>query len=135
MDHTAFIRHVQHEAGVPRPDAERAVRATLQTLGERISPAEASDIAAQLPREVSPALRDAGGPQPFDVQEFLRRMADRCGVTAGPVAEGRALAVFAALGSAITPAELGDLASELPEDFERLLAAARARRAQVRTPE
>ena len=52
MDYEHFITTVQHEAGVSKDEAERAVGATLTTLAERISGGEANDIAKQLPSEL-----------------------------------------------------------------------------------
>lgn len=37
MDHDAFVDAVMQAAGIDRDEAERTVRATLTTRGERIS--------------------------------------------------------------------------------------------------
>jgi uncharacterized protein (DUF2267 family) len=50
MKHDAFIGQVQHHARLDsRGAAERATRATLETLAERLAGGEANDLAAQLP--------------------------------------------------------------------------------------
>jgi uncharacterized protein (DUF2267 family) len=128
MNYATFIETVEHEAGAPRADAERAVRATLKTLGERLSGGESRDIAAQLPPEVRPFLEDGVDAQAFDAEEFVRRVARREG-TPPATAARHARAVFAALGRAVTRDELEDMASELPRDFSGFLEAAAARRA------
>jgi uncharacterized protein (DUF2267 family) len=48
-----YIRRVEDRAGggLDQEGAELAIRATLATLAERISAKEASDLAAQLPKE------------------------------------------------------------------------------------
>lgn len=52
MDHDEFIGQVQHRARLSsRGDAQTAVRATLETLAERLAGGEPSDLAAQLPDE------------------------------------------------------------------------------------
>ncbi len=45
MKHDEFIGRVQHYARLPsRGDAERATRATLETLGERLAGGEPKDL-------------------------------------------------------------------------------------------
>jgi uncharacterized protein (DUF2267 family) len=126
MNAKQFLSTVEQEGHIPRPDAERATRATLTTLAERLSAGEARDVAEQLPSELRPWLTSEGGPEPFHVDEFLRRVAEREQVDP-TTAERHARAVMAALGHAVSPDELHDMASELPKDFEPLLAVAKPR--------
>ncbi len=50
MKYDEFISQVQRRANLAsREEAERATRATLETLGERLAGGEAKDLAAQLP--------------------------------------------------------------------------------------
>jgi uncharacterized protein (DUF2267 family) len=119
--YTGFIQTIERDAALPPPDAERAARATLQTLGERISGGEAHDIAERLPDEVAPWIDNENRPEPFDLAEFLRRVAEREGVPDTELASQHARAVFAALGATIGHDELHDMASELPKDFEGLV--------------
>ena len=133
VDYEHFIATVQHEAGIPEKQAERAVAATLATLAERISGGEAEDIAKQLPTELRRLLADGSNAQAFDLEEFVRRVADREGVTLDS-AEQHARAVFSALGRAVTHDEIADMASELPKDFEPLVTAAESRPAPADPP-
>jgi uncharacterized protein (DUF2267 family) len=126
VDYSSFIEKVEQEANAPREDAERAARATLETLGERISAGEAEDIAQQLPEELRPVLIRGRDPQPFDVGEFVHRVAMREGVKE-PVAKEHARAVFAALGWVVSPKEIDDMAAQLPDNFHDLVTAARLR--------
>jgi uncharacterized protein (DUF2267 family) len=114
-----FIETVEREGAVGRAEAERAARATLLTLGERISAGEARDIAAQLPRELRDLL-GGNGPQGFSAEEFLQRVQ---AIERVPImdAEAHVRAVFAALRAAIDDEELADLASELPRPLEDFL--------------
>lgn len=75
MDHEAIITVVQQAAGADCEHAERMVRATLQTIAERISVGAARKLAAQLPTELAPWLGSDVRSEPFDVDEFLRRVA------------------------------------------------------------
>jgi uncharacterized protein (DUF2267 family) len=126
IGYDTFVATVEREAHAPRPEAERAVRATLQTLAERISSGEAHDIAEQLPPPLRPLLDSDGDAEPFTLAEFLRRVAEREGVQDLTTAEQHAAAVFAALGAAVTRDEIHDMASELPREYAPLVAAAEA---------
>jgi uncharacterized protein (DUF2267 family) len=121
LDGAGFLSRVQRDAGLSGPAAERAVRATLETLGERLSSGQARDLAAQLPGALGSLVANDSNAQAFDLSEFVRRVADREG-TDPATAERHARAVFAALGRAVSADELADLASELPKDFDGLLA-------------
>jgi uncharacterized protein (DUF2267 family) len=120
MDYERFLTIVQGAAGVTPESAERAIRATLQTLAERIGADEARDLAGQLAPEVAPWLATTSGPEGFDVDEFLARVAARQGTDVA-TAEAHAQAVFAALGQAVGADELDDLAAELSADYRPLL--------------
>jgi uncharacterized protein (DUF2267 family) len=112
---------VQQAAGVSREHAEHATRATLQTLGERITRGEAEDIAAFLPRELRDDLTSVPEPaEGFSLDEFVRRVADREDVDEA-TARRDVQAVFAALAIAVTPGELRDLTAQLSRDFDSLL--------------
>jgi uncharacterized protein (DUF2267 family) len=115
-----LIELAQQAARVDYETAERAVQATLQTLGERLSVGEARDLAEQLPPGAAAWLASERHSQPMDVEEFLRRVAEREGVDVG-TAIRHARAVFAALARAVEPRELRDVASELPMEFQPLL--------------
>lgn len=88
MQHDEFIGQVQHRAQLAsRGEAERATRATLETLGERIPGGLATNLAGQLPEEISEHLyrmlpfgiEDAPGER-FDATEFITRVASRATV-------------------------------------------------------
>jgi uncharacterized protein (DUF2267 family) len=120
MDDHEFLRIVQQTARISHEEAERATRATLQTLADRITAGEARDLAEQLPPRIAAWVATTSAAQRFDLDEFLRRVAEREGVDPER-AERDAAAVFAALGRAVSPQELADVAAELPKDFARLL--------------
>jgi uncharacterized protein (DUF2267 family) len=132
MHYATFITTVEQLAGISREEAERAVEATLGTLAERISRGEAEDIATFLPREIRHLLTSTSEPaQRFDVAEFVRLVAEREGVD-DATARDHARAVFAALGVAVAPGELRDMAAQLPRDFEEFLRAAGLGRERAR---
>ena len=120
MDHDTFIELVADEAAVPRTDAERAVQATLQTLGERIAREEARQLAAQLPPEIAPWIATMTPAERFEADEFVRRVAQRTG---GALHTTRRLvaAVLDALSRSVSREEWDDMAAELPSSFTPLL--------------
>jgi hypothetical protein len=77
MDYDRFITIVERATGVSREAAERATRATLQTLADRISKEEALDLVEELSPELAPAMFTDGPAEGFDVDEFIRRVAER----------------------------------------------------------
>ncbi|MEO3751975.1 DUF2267 domain-containing protein [Streptomyces sp. B6B3] len=87
MEHDEFIGQVQARARLDsRGAAESASRASLETLGERITPTLAEHVAAQLPREIgehlrrvarSPDLPDTG--MRMTSREFFDRVSERSG--------------------------------------------------------
>jgi uncharacterized protein (DUF2267 family) len=120
MEHDRFISIVEQTAELDRETAVRVTRATLETLAERLSAGEARDLAPHLPDELAPWLATSSGPEPVDLAEFLRRVAERAGVEL-PLARRAARVVFIALERAVPREELADLVAELPEDFGPLL--------------
>jgi uncharacterized protein (DUF2267 family) len=120
MDHDTFIDLVAAHAGIDREAADRAVRATLQTLAARISREEARHLAAQLPPEVAPWIATTTPAAGFDADEFVRRVAERAGSDLRGARRWTA-AVFDALARTVSREEWDDMVAELPSDFAPLL--------------
>jgi uncharacterized protein (DUF2267 family) len=125
MDYEAFIASVRRRAHLQHDEAERAVAATLQTLAERLSKGaldqgENRDLVEQLPIELSPWLLTDQPQEVFDIDEFLRRVAEREGVDVFS-AERDARIVFSVLREAISSDEVDDLLADLPHDFRPIV--------------
>ncbi len=124
MKYDQFIKRVQEEAQLDsREDAERATRATLETIKERIVGNEASQLAAQLPKELGQYLhgREGEDGQYFKLDEFCQRVSAKESVEQS-VAVAHAKAVFAVLQQAVTSGEFADVRSNFSEDYEELFA-------------
>ena len=117
-----FVTTVAQAARIGLRRAERAIEATLQTLADRIDAGEARDLANELPDEIAPWLATTAPAERLDIDEFLRRVAERESVDI-ETAERHAAAVFIALHRAVSPQEFADLRAELPKDFAPLLPA------------
>lgn len=118
--HERFVVTIQQRTGIGWDKAERAAQATLQTLAERVSAGVARDLAGGLPVAERRWLQPQGDAQPLDPVAFVRRVAER-EETDPATAEAHVRAVFVALGRLLTEHELGELAAELPKDYDALL--------------
>jgi uncharacterized protein (DUF2267 family) len=121
MQYEEFANKVQDRIGPAQPDeAERAIVATFETLGECISGGEASDLADQLPGELKePLLRASGEPERLSLEAFLERLGEREGVDSD-AARNHASAVMTVLREAVSGGELDNIREQLPREFEPL---------------
>jgi uncharacterized protein (DUF2267 family) len=115
-----FIAEVENLAELGNAeDAEKATRATLETLKERLAGNEPSNLAAQLPPEVARFVEGEGGREAFSVEVFYGRVAQREGVS-NDEAIKHARAVATVLQTAVTGGELEDVRSQLGNDYKEL---------------
>jgi uncharacterized protein (DUF2267 family) len=140
MKYDQFVGQVQSRAHLGSlGDAVAAIRATLETLGERLSGGEAKDLASQLPREIGYYLFRGAimfRAERFGFREFVDRVAFRESADA-PRAAFHARVVMEVVGEAISLGELEDVAGQLPGDFAPLFAGStgNARTGKGRVPE
>src|SRR6266699_5587893 len=122
MKYDEFISQVQRRADLAsREEAERATRATMETLGERLAGGEAKDLAAQLPPEIAQYLEQAytGIREKFSLDEFFWRVSQREGVDLTE-STFHARVVIALLSEVVTLGEIENIKSQLPKDFAKL---------------
>lgn len=128
MQHDELIGQVQHRARLAsRGDAERAVRATLESLAERLSDGMAENLAAQLPHEVGEHLRRkvsvaAGTGERFTLDDFFHRVSEEEGVEL-PQAVFHARVVLEVVEEATTGGLFAKLRGQLPDEWDRLFEA------------
>ncbi|MER7792249.1 DUF2267 domain-containing protein [Streptomyces sp. NPDC097640] len=141
MRYEELTGQVQALARLPdRRSAERAVRATLETLAERIPDGLADHMAAQLPAEAAEPMRRVAAShetspeqrahrrdhgERFDLTGFAGRIAWRA-QTSEEEAIREASAFFEVLDSAVSPELMERLYTALPRDIRELLPEARA---------
>jgi uncharacterized protein (DUF2267 family) len=115
-----FIAEVKNLAELDsNEEAQKTVRATLETLRERLVGNEPADLAAQLPPEIAPFVEGTGGRETFSVQEFYERVAHKEG-TKSEEAVKHARAVATLLQTAVTGGELEDIRSQLGKGYREL---------------
>ncbi|MTE21762.1 DUF2267 domain-containing protein [Streptomyces sp. TRM43335] len=141
MRYEELTGQVQKHADLPdRQAAERALRATLETLAERMPDGVADHLAAQLPDEAAESLRrvvaehEASPRQreharthgeAFDLTTFAGRVAWRSR-TSEDTAVREATAVLEVLDAAVSPELMNKVGHVLPPDIRELLPSARA---------
>ncbi|WP_205323942.1 DUF2267 domain-containing protein [Glycomyces sp. YM15] len=127
MQHDQFIGQLQARAHLSsRGEAERAARATLETLGERITDQLAHKLASQLPPEIGEHLHRYSAPdghgtgEHFGFNEFAHRVAEREHAKE-PEAVFHARAVFELLGEGTTGGIMDHVRESLPPDLRPLV--------------
>ncbi|MEU9560074.1 DUF2267 domain-containing protein [Streptomyces fumanus] len=101
-------------------EAEQVTEAVLWVLASRIVPEEATDLAEQLPAPLDDALRlERGRPEPFDREEFLRRVAEQTGARPR-TAEWDTGAVLSTVAETVSAGQVGHLLDQLPSDWADL---------------
>jgi uncharacterized protein (DUF2267 family) len=125
MKFEEFMKTVSERAGLDREQAEKAVRATLNTLAQRLAGGEAKDLASQLPEELKETVlftTGAGEGHRMHLEEFIARIADREG-TSVDAARRHAKAVMATLHDAVTDEEFEEVAGQLGPEYRELVTA------------
>ncbi len=123
MTYDEFIGQVQHRARLSsRAEAERATRAFLQTLGQRLVGGEPKHLASQLPPEIGRYLLEppAGAGAQFGPQDMYELVAQREAIGL-PEAAHHVRAVSAVLHEAVSPGTWQNMLAQLPPDLDTLL--------------
>ncbi len=118
-----FYRRVLLEAGRPSlADAKRVTGAVFHALRDRLTPDEADQAAAQLPRPLKLLWREgeANGRRPVKLhrKEFYERVRHEAGLASDREARVLTQAVFAALKEQLSPGEADDVLAQLPRDLK-----------------
>ncbi len=79
MKEEEFEKEVSRRAGVPRDRARVLIRATLETLADRLTAGEAHDVASQLPKPMKEWLI-----RPFRRPSASAWMSSSAGSATGP---------------------------------------------------
>ena len=121
-----LVERVMADSGMGEPaDAERALRATLTTLGERLTESEAAALARELPQSLATSLLASAYDIDFDAAELYERVRRREGATPGFSRE-HAQVVLKVIGSSIGDELRGRLARVLPPEISEVMQPRRA---------
>ena len=117
MKHAQLISNVRKRADLQSNDeAERAIRATFETLQERLARNEPNNLADQLPPEIADTLRGEGGRDNLSLEEFYQHVGEKEGVDQD-VASRHAQAVASVLQEAVTTGEMDDVRDQLKPEL------------------
>lgn len=126
MKFDEFVGRVQTLAGLGTTEATlKVTRAVLETLSQRLIKGEAEDLAAQLPSEIRNYIRPSESIQRFDLKGFFKRVGEKEGFSV-ELAEKHVRAVISVVTVAVSPGEIRDILSGLPEEFHELFSPALA---------
>lgn len=120
MKHDEFVARVRELAELgSNQEAERAIRATFETLKERLAGNEPNNLADQLPEEITEPLRGEGGRDSFSLAEFYRRVSEREGIEETQAIR-HARAVAAVVQAAVTTGEMDHIRDQLKPEYAEL---------------
>lgn len=128
MQRNEFLTDVQDRAGLDTVAAAgTATDAVLTTLGRRIAPEEADNLAAQLPDSLAESVRSLAeeDPEAFGRDGFVDRVATKPDVDEGTAGDYLD-AVGETLARAVSESELEDVRTRLPDDLSEPLRAPRS---------
>jgi uncharacterized protein (DUF2267 family) len=138
MTHDQFIGQVQARARFgSNGEAERIIRITLETLGERLEHGIAENISAQLPPEIGRHLRTDAPFERMSLDQFFHRIHERENSEGHhrnvDLAEAtyHARCVIEVLQEAISLGAVEKLRNQLPAEFEPLFEAGSQGRMRV----
>jgi uncharacterized protein (DUF2267 family) len=120
MNYNDYIQFVKERAGIKSDDvAKKAIESVLEVLGQRITIGQAEDVAAALPSQLRPYLRQGPVAERFNLSEFLERISEREDVDVATAGD-HAHAVLSVLADWIPTAELRDTLAQIPNDMRYL---------------
>lgn len=129
MTHDEFVGHVQNRARLgSRGAAETAIRATLETLAERLDAGAAENLSAQLPPEIARHLRGDHALlfERMSLDDFFQQVSAR--ESAGidlPEAVYHVRVVMEVLQEAVSKGEIEKIRATLPAEFRPIFAGSR----------
>jgi uncharacterized protein (DUF2267 family) len=119
MRYREFIQQVTHATGESEQQGEETVEVVLSTLAVRIPRTVRENLAAQLPDELKALMRLSEETKRFGAEEFYNRISARREVKRRR-AEELVAGVGAALGSAVSSAQVEKVRSALPQEFDHI---------------
>jgi uncharacterized protein (DUF2267 family) len=123
MDERAFAASVAERAGLTKQEALDLVRATVEQLGGQLSSGESRELGLILPDGLASQLPHHGhGAHPVPLADFIRRLAQRTGLSRHDVTRG-VRAALTVLGQGPDSSHVWHALSQLPAEYRRLAVA------------
>lgn len=124
MEYDQMVADIRGELGLPdAAHADKALRATVAVLGERLAGQQPAHLAAHLPQELARELPTTGPGMPFDADAFVRRVRQKegLGCSQDEVREHARAVLSMVLGPSLAGSERDDVAAQLPQDVRALM--------------
>jgi uncharacterized protein (DUF2267 family) len=117
-----FLSQVAERTGLDRDQARTATEAVLEVLAMRVTAGQINDLKPFLPRELYAALdrgiaRSRGRALPLSLDEFLKQISQREGVSQKKEALEHVRAVMAVLRESVGQKEFQDTNAQLPREY------------------
>jgi uncharacterized protein (DUF2267 family) len=125
VNYDEFMKEVRERSGLDQEQADKAVRATLNTLAERLKGGEPKDLASQLPEPLKDTVlltSGRGAGMRIPVPDFIEIVADREGASPDE-ARKHIEAVIGTLRDAVTEGEFDDVMAQLDPEYQELVPA------------
>ena len=124
MDERAFAATVAERAGLTKQEALDLVRATLEQLGGQLSSGDNRELGLVLPDGLASQLpQHDHGAHPVPLSDFIRRLAERTGLSRHDVTSG-VRATLSALAQVPDSTPVRNALSQLPAEYRQLAGAA-----------
>ncbi len=125
MSTLTFYRRVIDETGqTDREAVKRGTAAVFHALRDRLTPEEADQAVAQLPRDLKLVWEegDAPGRKPVKLhrKEFYDRVKREAGLASVRETRFLTIGVFTALKAQLSPGEADDILAQLPRDLKEV---------------
>jgi len=128
MDQKGLARAVAERTRLSREESADITRAVLEGLAGQLSEGDARRLATDIPGALAEQLqaprRRRKGAHPVGVDDFIKQVSERTGLTHEDARAGSG-AVVAALREALGEEEYRHLTGQLPAGYTRLVEAAR----------
>jgi uncharacterized protein (DUF2267 family) len=123
MEQKVLVRAVAERTTLSREESADVTRAVLEGLVDQLSDGEARRLAADLPGELAQQVqlprRRRRGAHPAAVDDFVRQLSERAGITEDDARAG-AGAVLAALREGLSEENYRHLVGQLPAGYTDL---------------
>jgi uncharacterized protein (DUF2267 family) len=120
MHYAQFMQKVQEYSGLENSnEASKVIKATLETMSERMPKTHREHLAAQLPDEMKVFLAKGKHMEYLTLEEFYRRVGNRADISNHDAVK-YAEAVARVLREAVASGELKDILSVFPDEYNEL---------------
>ncbi|MFP4417485.1 MAG: DUF2267 domain-containing protein [Chitinispirillaceae bacterium] len=120
MEYKEFKNKIKAMLDLDDQEAEKAIEATLETLGERLERPERNKLAAPLQNELKTFLLKRSAGSHFTLEDFFTRIGARSGGIHYTQTVERSKAVLIVLKEAVTDGDIQPAIKKLPHEFKEL---------------